>query len=321
MGYKKPTSCGADYLAAAKLPVYLGKTYTVIRHKFLIDASRSLLKTHGFNIINEEYRATGDCNIAQGIYQIQSQQDPELGMMFAWTNSYNKQIRFQCGIGAYVFVCNNGMVAGDMSTYARKHTGNADTEAFNHITSQIKQANKHFIKLVKDKDSMKQSSLSTQEQAELVGRLFIEENLIDSSQVSTIKKEMTKASFNYNVNQDSAWAFYNHVTHALKMSHPRSWMSDQQKFHEFMLAECLSQSTIQNSDVNDSNEVESEPIDPNQLSIDMDQEVQHADPAEYDNIVKNLEESTPSQDGEWFDNAEYKPEEIEINEEDFDFEM
>ena len=42
---------------------------------------------------------------------------------------------------------------------------------------------------------------------------------------------------------------------------------------------------------------------------------------EYDNIVKNLEESTPSQDGEWFDNAEYKPEEIEINEEDFDFEM
>ena len=110
-------------------------------------------------------------------------------------------------------------------------------------------------------------------------------------------------------------------THALKMSHPRSWMSDQQKFHEFMLAECLSQSTIQNSDVNDSNEVESEPIDPNQLSIDMDQEVQHADPAEYDNIVKNLEESTPSQDGEWFDNTEYKPEEIEINEEDFDFEM
>ena len=25
---------------------------------------------------------------------------------------------------SYVFVCNNGMVAGDMSTYARKHTGN-----------------------------------------------------------------------------------------------------------------------------------------------------------------------------------------------------
>ena len=88
MGYKKPTSCGADYLAAAKLPVYLGKTYTVIRHKFLIDASRSLLKTHGFNIINEEYRATGDCNIAQGIYQIQSQQDPELGMMFDYSLPY-----------------------------------------------------------------------------------------------------------------------------------------------------------------------------------------------------------------------------------------
>ena len=58
MGYKKPTGCSADHLAAAKFPNH-GSTYTVIRHKFLIDASRSLLKTHGFDIVNEEYKATG----------------------------------------------------------------------------------------------------------------------------------------------------------------------------------------------------------------------------------------------------------------------
>ena len=290
MGYKKPTSCSADYLAAAKFPNH-GSTYTVIRHKFLIDASRSLLKTHGFDIVNEEYKATGDCNIAQGIYHIKSQQDPELGMMFAWTNSYNKQIRFQCGIGAYVFVCNNGMVAGDMSTYARKHTGNADSEAFNQIMSQIKNANKHYTKLVNDKEAMKNVSLSSKEQAELVGRLFIEEELLDSSQVSCIKKEMNKPSYNYNIGQDTGWAFYNHVTHALKMSHPRSWMSDQQKFHEFMIAECLSQSTIQTTDTN---EVEPDPTDPNQLTLD-----------------QQFDEDTVIEEAPVFN----------IDEEDFDFEL
>jgi len=300
MGYKKPTGCSADHLAAAKFPNH-GNTYTVIRHKFLIDASRSLLKTHGFDIVNEEYKATGDCNIAQGIYHIKSQQDPELGMMFAWTNSYNKQIRFQCGIGAYVFVCNNGMVAGDMSTYARKHTGNADSEAFNQIMSQIKNANKHYTKLINDKDSMKNVTLSNKEQAELVGRLFIEEELVDSSQVSCIKKEMSKPSYQYGVGQDTGWAFYNHVTHALKMSHPRSWMSDQQKFHEFMVAECLSQSTIQTTDTNN---VESDTIDPNQLTID--QQIADVNPTEYTSQIP------------------LEPEEagiIEIDEETFDFEM
>jgi hypothetical protein len=196
MGYTKPTSCTAEDLSAVQYPNH-GKTYTVIRHKFLIDAARSILKTHGFNIKNEEYKSTANGNIAQGIYQIESTQDSELGMMFAWSNSYDKSTRFQCGIGAFVRVCGNGMVCGDMASYARKHTGNADKEAFNHIMSQVKQGNKHFTQLVKDRDSFKQCALPRKEQAELVGRLFIDENLIDSSQVSCIKKEIDKPSYDY----------------------------------------------------------------------------------------------------------------------------
>ena len=250
MGYTKPTSCTAEDLSAVQYPNH-GKTYTVIRHKFLIDAARSILKTHGFNIKNEEYKSTANGNIAQGIYQIESTQDSELGMMFAWSNSYDKSTRFQCGIGAFVRVCGNGMVCGDMASYARKHTGNADKEAFNHIMSQVKQGNKHFTQLVKDRDDFKQRSLSIKEQAELVGRLFIDENIIDSSQVSCIKNEINKPSYDYK-QYNTAWTFYNHVTHALKKSHPRSWMSDQQKFHQFMISELLSNSQIK---LNDSSNV------------------------------------------------------------------
>ena len=112
---------------------------------------------------------------------------------------------------------------------------------------------------------------------------------------------MKEPSYDYKADLNNAWTFYNHVTHALKMSHPRSWMSDQQKFHEFMIAECLSQSTIQTTDINS---VESNPIDPNQLTID--QQIAEVDAGEYTSELP------------------VEPEEagfIEVDEETFDFEM
>ena len=261
MGYIKPKGVTPEKLSQAPFPNH-GNTYTVIRHKFLIDASRSLLKTHGFNILNEVYSATSNLNVAQGTYWIESDKDPELGMMFAWSNSYDKSTRFQCGIGAYVLVCGNGMVSGDLASYARKHTGNADSEAFNHIMSQIKHADKYFNKLILDKDELKKVCLNKKEQSELAGRLFMDENLIDATQMSCIKNEMNKPTYEYEADLENAWTFYNHVTHSLKKSHPRSWMSNQQKFHEFMTSELLSQSKLQ---VTDANVIDD--VDPSQLNI------------------------------------------------------
>ena len=57
--------------------------------------------------------------------------------------------------------------------------------------------------------------------------------------MSVVKQEMKKPSYDYQADQDNAWAFYNHVTHALKKTHPRSWLSDSQKFHKFMVADTL----------------------------------------------------------------------------------
>ena len=55
MGYTKPTTITAEELSLVPLPFYEGDTYTVIRHKFVIDAARSLLKTNGFNINKETW--------------------------------------------------------------------------------------------------------------------------------------------------------------------------------------------------------------------------------------------------------------------------
>jgi hypothetical protein len=247
MGYTKPTTITEVDLCNADLPLH-GKTYTVIPHRSIIDHTENLLRENNFIIKNKNFRSNAGAKVVQGVYQIVSTHDDDMGMMFAWTNSYDKSTRFQCGIGAYVFVCNNGMIHGDMATFARKHTGSADIEVQRQIASQIKYAHKHFNQLIQDKDQFKQTNLSIKEQAELLGRLFIDEGILDATQMSCVKREIDKPSYDYKSSPTSGWSFYNHITNALKLSHPRSWMTDQQKFHKFMTTELLSNVNLKNYD-------------------------------------------------------------------------
>ena len=252
MGYKKPTETTRYYLENAPLPNH-GKTYTVITHKEVIDNTLFLLQHSGFTVTKQMYRCNHNANVAQGIYYIKPNnpdstitEDETLGMMFAWTNSYDKSTRFQCAIGAYVKVCYNGMVAGDMLNFKRKHTGSATQDVKMQISNQIKNAEKYYKRVLADKDLMKNTVLNCTQQAELAGRLFIEEGILDTQQMTCVKTEMEKPTYTYDSINDSAWTFYNHVTHALKKAHPRDWLTDQQNFHDFMVALCNSFNTTNN---------------------------------------------------------------------------
>ena len=270
MGYKKPTEVSKAFLTNQPLPNH-GKTYTVISHREVIDNSHKLLSDSGFTITKEVYRSNMNANIAQGIYYIKptnpdqtTVSEEELGMMFAWTNSYDRSTRFQCSIGAYVKVCGNGMIAGDMMNYIRKHTGTANMDCKMHMSDQIKSGEKYYKRLIADKEYLKTINLTCKQQSELVGRLFIEEDLIDSQQTSMIKKEMDKPSFDYGQSNYSAWAFYNHVTHALKKAHPRDWLNDQQNFHDFITVELINKNLYSNLELNN---------DPSLIDITMEDSV------------------------------------------------
>jgi len=261
MGYNKPKETTRNYLENAPLPNH-GKSYTVISHKQVIDNTKQLLQDSGFVIQNEIYRANMNANVAQGIYHILPintvdptiMEEKELGMMFAWTNSYDKSTRFQCAIGAYVMVCHNGMVAGDMMNFRRKHTGSADHDIRMQISNQIKNGEKYYKRILSDRDAMRNTALSLQEQAEIAGRLYINEDILDAAQMSCVKAELEKPTYDYECDQENAWTFYNHVTHALKKAHPRDWLSDSQNFHDFMTARVLSKMNITMNDALDLSE-------------------------------------------------------------------
>ena len=228
--------CTKEYLTSVALPNH-AESYTVISHEFIINHTMEQLTLHGFTVEKETYRSNSDGSIAQGIYYINYDKDPEIGLMFAWSNSYNKLMRFKCAMGGYVFICMNGIVSGDMGSYGRKHLGTADTETVKAIIEQISNADIYFDRIVADKDTMKKITITERKQAELLGILYAEYELLTNEQISIVKQQMDKPSYDYNCEINSLWAFYNHVTYALKKSHPRDWMDDQRKFHWFVAFE------------------------------------------------------------------------------------
>ena len=250
--HKRSRETTQVYLENQPLPNH-GKSYTVVSHREVIENTKQLLENSGFTIRKEIYRANTNAQVAQGIYHIHPTRslvdkvnnESELGMMFAWTNSYDKSIRFQCAMGAYVMVCSNGMMCGDMMNFKRKHTGTAGHDIVMQLSNQIKTGEKHYTRILDDRDELRNITITKRQQTELLGRLFADDDIITSSQMSIIKKEMKKPSYDYNCNDDNAWTFYNHVTHSLKVSTPRDWMQDSQNFHDFMMNNVLGNLPVQ----------------------------------------------------------------------------
>lgn len=220
-------------LEAVPLPTHAA-TYTVISHKSIMDYALAEITAMGFTVHSEEYRATHDGQIAQGIYQLNYNSDPEMSLMFAWTNSYNKQIRFKCAVGGYVHANQTVMLCGEIGTYARKHTGTADADTIAMMQSHLANAQMYYDNLVADKEAMKAVPLSSRRQAEILGVLFAEYEILTTEQASIIRQQMDKPSFFYNGGKDTLWSFYNHATVALQQSHPRTWMEDQRMLHWFI---------------------------------------------------------------------------------------
>lgn len=229
---KKIQNYGKAHLISVPLPTH-GLSYTVISHESVIDMSTTALINAGFTIVEEEYRATADGQIAQGIYRLNYMGDPDLSMMFAWTNSYNKQVRFKCGVGAYVNKTGTVMVCGDIGSWARKHTGTADTETQDTIEDQVSNAYMYYNQLVSDKASMETITMNKRKQAQMLGILFAEYQILTTEQASIIRSQMDRPTHVF-TDSNSLWAFYNYVTLSLQYSHPKTWMEDQRILHHFI---------------------------------------------------------------------------------------
>lgn len=260
-------------LRDVNLPTHGGR-YAVVPHGEVIDEVKKELANAGLYIKQEIYKMTTDGQVAQGIYHLSHTGGSlDMGMMFAWSNSYNKTMRFKCGIGAYVFVCSNGVLHGDMGNYSRKHSGTAHADVMNQIRDQISKATEHYNMLIKDKQMLENVILTPKDKGRILGELFAHDEILTLTQVGIVKREIDKPSHKYSNHPDSAWDMYNHVTLALKESHPGTYMSDHQKLHQYFVNQYGQLVTVQVDPEENEEEYEvvaPEPVGPAGSDLDID---------------------------------------------------
>lgn len=222
-----------EQIINASLPAATS-SYTVIPHKFVIDTVEAELQNANLEVDYELYKSTRNGSIATSVLRLKNGDDQEMRMMFAWSNSYDKSMRFKCTVGGYLPSSGSIVVSGNMGSWGRKHTGKADEETLETIKDQISKAGIYYNQLIKDKEAMKNIILTEAEKAAALGIIFFEHALLSCEQANIIRSEMRKPSYNYNAHKDSVWVMYCNIIYSLQKSHPKNWLDQQRLIHFFM---------------------------------------------------------------------------------------
>lgn len=207
-------------------------SYKPLDNSMLIDLTLDAIEKNGFRLKNEEYLGTSSLNVVTAKYTIESVGDKEMNLMIAWQNSYDKTVSFKFAMGAKILICSNGCVSGDFGTIKKKHVGKIQDFAPNKMKDYIAIAADNFNYLQKERDVMKKIELTEKQKAEILGRLFIEKEVILPNQLSVIKREMKTPSVNYQC-PNTLWELYNNVTFALKECPPKDYIEKHMEAHYF----------------------------------------------------------------------------------------
>jgi len=224
-----------EYLLKVPIPAETS-TYKPVSHGQLMKLTLDAIRECGFILAKETYTCGKDGLVANGKYMLKFGNDPDMSIMIAWQNSYNKKVSLKFAIGTWVFICENGMCKGDIGSFKTKHVGDVQEVTPDKIKEYICQAAETFYDLVREKEWMKENHTTPREVAELLGRMFIEDEIITSTQLNKIRREIKNPTFDYGA-PGTVWEFYNYCTYAVKDANPTYWMQAQQDIHNFFVAE------------------------------------------------------------------------------------
>ena len=212
------------------------KSYSPVAHDNIInDVAEELDKRNlGLQSVSFNSGRKGQQLIGKFTLEGDHKDDDSLNQQISFRNSYDKSMSLAFVSGDRTWICKNGMISGDMK-FVRKHTGTIASEISQRITEtvdSIEQTHK-FNNMVKG--DLKSIKVNKSIMSELAGRMFIEQDIIKSTQLSIIKREILDPSFEV-FKEENMWSFYNHCTYSLKENHPLDHINAHQKVHEFITA-------------------------------------------------------------------------------------
>lgn len=210
-------------------------TYKPISHKDIYEKTMTVLDKSKIIVSKETMHSNPAGTQLIAYMDIEYPGIKEMGMRLAYRNSYDKTMSVGYVAGANVWVCGNGMMSGELQ-FKRKHTGSVADDLDATIVKTIEQLEENFLKLVRHSERMKEIELSKRATSELIGRFYIEKDLVTSTQLNIIKGQLKNPE--YDAFEDpTLWSLYNHATFAFKEAAPINYLKQHAKLHNFIESE------------------------------------------------------------------------------------
>jgi hypothetical protein len=243
MSKRIPTGITKEFLESVPLPSHGGR-YTAISHKSIIEKVKQKLSEVNIGITHELYRSTLNGNVANGLYILDHESVPGLRMAFIWGNSYDKSMRFKCGIGIYIVKTGSMIFAGESANYSRKHTGTADKEAEDAINMQIVNAQKYYEYISNMLEKLSKIEITKDDIATVAGKLFIVEQAINKEQMGLLYDHVQQEEpISDSIPFYNAWTFYMYMSVVLKMTHPKMWFESHATAHSTFMKHFFNEET------------------------------------------------------------------------------
>lgn len=215
-------------LGRIRLPMET-QSYKPVPHLTFIESILEEADKKNFSLMRESYDLARDGNIMVGRLIFEGEEDG-MGMQVGALNSYDKSKAAVIALGNQIFLCMNGMVSADYQL-RRKHTTNIWRDLTELINLGVENLHTEYRNNAMIKNRYSEMDINKRNQAELLGRLFVEEEILTPTMANTVRREINDSKL---FPDDNVWSFYNHVTQALKQSHPSEYIDRHVEFHGFM---------------------------------------------------------------------------------------
>jgi hypothetical protein len=214
----------------------LTETYSPVAHSELIYLLEKQLNLDGYQVVNNSVNQSYDGDQIAGTMKLNKDTGiagNEMSQTLAYQNSYNKRLPIRIVSGGEVWICSNGMIVGDIITF-RKHTGDVFPALKELIALSITRMEEDYEKTQRDVIVMKETELTTKLAAELIGRMYVEEQILSSTEVNEVVRQWRKPKFE-DFKPNNLWSLYNAATFAMKEATPERQMTSLKALHEFSM--------------------------------------------------------------------------------------
>ena len=198
-------------------------TYSAVAHLDIHTAILNKLEERGIEVQKIQFKSNKKGTQVIATYFLESD-DSEFGGMIAWRNSYDKTRSVAICAGATVYICGNGAVMGEMK-FIKRHVGEVNGQLEGAIDEQLDKVEQMISDTSTLKDKLDSKTFDRYLAGAVIGNLYLK-GVLNTTQMEIVKKELDQPSFLYGVEEDSMWALFNHVTHALKISSPSNYFEN-----------------------------------------------------------------------------------------------